>query len=284
MVTDQVLRIALWSILAIGVLDVVLGAAWVLHDLIPDSERPWFSPTWSLLHVWFAFQGALALIVLAAVPFAMVSGGKLSAWLVVGLTVFQNVVFIAVASVLVFVIYRANRRAVGLSWLPTWRQLVFGVAGGFALLLVGEGMGRLSQWGFAMLLSPAHYKALVDATKLVTPGSLLPKNEVLASPLLFAAIVFAVGILTPFGEEFMFRALLHRSARFRFGAFWGTALSGSLFALVHAGPLLVVAILPLGILLGVAYDRTRSLWVPIIMHAVNNTVGVIAMYYIPWMN
>jgi membrane protease YdiL (CAAX protease family) len=270
--------------IVVGVVDLGLGAAWVFHDLTGERERLWFSPTWSLLHVWFAFQAALLLVVLCVLPLAFLSGGKMSVPMIVGATVMQNAVFVAVASIIIFVVYRASGRAVGLTWLPSWRHLGIGLGLGILLCALGNGIEFGADRLLKALLSPGQMKWLDEASKAVSPGNFLPKKDVLASTGTFLSVLFAIGVLTPFGEEFLFRALLHRAARFRLGAFWGTALSGFVFAVAHAGPLQVIAILPMGIALGMAYDRTRSLWVPILMHAVNNTVSVTAMYYIPGMS
>jgi len=55
-------------------------------------------------------------------------------------------------------------------------------------------------------------------------------------------------------------------------------VSALAFALIHVSPLGVVLIFPMGVLLAYVYERTQSLWVPILMHAVNNGIGVLLIW------
>lgn len=284
---DQVqgiVRLVVGVALCVGLVDALLLCAWFLHDVVGKPTRPWFASTWSLLHVWFAIQGAVLMVGVASLAVGLALGGRVSAGPMVGLVFFQNVVFVAVSSSLIFGAYGADMPAVGVTWLPRRRDLLVGLGLGVLLCALGALVQAGSAWLLHATVSSGRLKWLEEATRALSASRFFPRDQVLASPGLFAAVLVAIGIATPIGEEFLFRALLHRTARLRLGAFWGTAVSSAAFALVHAGPLQVLAILPMGVALGVAYDRTRSLWAPILMHAVNNTLGVLALYFLPGMN
>lgn len=280
---SEIVRVVAGIAIVVGLFDALLLAAWLVHDVLRRPDRPWFSPTWSLAHVWFALQWALMLIGITALAVGLMLGGRVSAGPLIALTIFQNVVFAGVSAWLVFGVYRADAQTIGLRWLPTRRDVRIGVGFGLALCVLGSLMQGASYRALHAVLSSAHLKWLQDASRMFSADQFFPRSEVLSSPALAVSLLIAIGVATPLGEEFMFRALLHRAARMRLGAVWGTLASSAVFALVHAGPLQILAILPMGLALGVAYDRSRSLWVPILMHAVNNTLGVVALYFIPGM-
>jgi uncharacterized protein len=83
---------------------------------------------------------------------------------------------------------------------------------------------------------------------------------------------FAVAVASAVGEEIVFRGVLFRRLETALGTAIALLVSAALFALVHAGnagaswiSTLAIA-LESGVLLGVAYAATRSLWLPIGVH------------------
>lgn len=87
--------------------------------------------------------------------------------------------------------------------------------------------------------------------------------------------VLSIAVLAPLGEELLFReATLGRMLRD--GVRPRTALMASslLFALVHGNPAQVPFAFLAGMLLGILYLRTRSLLLPTLLHALNNTLAV----------
>ena len=53
--------------------------------------------------------------------------------------------------------------------------------------------------------------------------------------------------------------------------------SGTLFALAHGDPHIVLALLPLGITLGFVYERTGSIVPGMVTHVLYNAIGVLAV-------
>lgn len=92
-----------------------------------------------------------------------------------------------------------------------------------------------------------------------------------------SALIFIAVIGGPVFEEIMFRGILLPWAVRHAGLWPGVALVSALFAAMH---LHLDSLLPLFLLSAmfcVAYARTRSLWVPIGMHALFNGVTVIIL-------
>ncbi len=86
---------------------------------------------------------------------------------------------------------------------------------------------------------------------------------------------------TPLVEELTFRGLLYYSLRRRFGAMTAALLSASIFSLVHfySLPGLLTTFWS-GLVWGLAFERTRSLWPGIVAHAIYNGVYVAGLVLI----
>jgi membrane protease YdiL (CAAX protease family) len=95
----------------------------------------------------------------------------------------------------------------------------------------------------------------------------------------FLLTLLGAGVIAPFAEEFFFRGFLYTALRRRTGL-WGAALLSSLaFAIGHIDALGVVAAsFVMGIVLALVYEYTRSLWVSIAAHAINNSIAVLILY------
>jgi uncharacterized protein len=55
-------------------------------------------------------------------------------------------------------------------------------------------------------------------------------------------------------------------------------LSALLFAVVHGIPMLIPALLVTGLVLAWVYERSGSLWPPIVVHGAFNMVMVVVLY------
>ena len=99
-------------------------------------------------------------------------------------------------------------------------------------------------------------------------------------------IWLALVIAAPLGEEFIFRGFLFKGIRHsKLGDVGAILITSVLWALMHIqyNFLVMSIIFSFGIVLGLARIRTGSIWVPIILHAINNcyatTVIVLYMKY-----
>jgi membrane protease YdiL (CAAX protease family) len=78
------------------------------------------------------------------------------------------------------------------------------------------------------------------------------------------------------GEETFFRGYAYRLLRARFGVAAGIATSALLFALVHGlQPGAWLPILPVGIVLALLVERSRSLAPAMVAHAMVNALAVL---------
>ena len=136
------------------------------------------------------------------------------------------------------------------------------------LPLAGAGKGLSIGAGFGFLLFSliVAVAALLDVYNIVGPGG---------TDQIFPSLI-AMAIMPGFMEELLFRGILFHFLE-RFGGSWfALALTSALFGLAHifndnATALSSFAIaIEAGVLLGGAYMLTRSLWVPIGLHAAWN--------------
>ncbi len=96
-----------------------------------------------------------------------------------------------------------------------------------------------------------------------------------------ALLWFALVVAAPVFEEVLFRGFLYEGLRrTRIGAMGTIVVTTLLWTLLHVGQydqyfLTLIALI--GILLGLARERTGSLYVPLAIHAVNNLLGTLQM-------
>lgn len=91
--------------------------------------------------------------------------------------------------------------------------------------------------------------------------------------------IFMIGVIPAIGEELFFRGVLQRifSGMTR-NYHWGIWITAILFSLVHSKVFTFLPILILGALFGYLLVWTKSIWVPILAHFVNNTAAVLLYY------
>lgn len=92
---------------------------------------------------------------------------------------------------------------------------------------------------------------------------------------LFAVAVLGSVVLTPVAEELLFRGILYQSLRKHVGVVLGAGSSAILFALLHLRLAAIPEFLILGIMLAIAFERTRSLYPSMVMHAAYNAAIIL---------
>jgi hypothetical protein len=108
-------------------------------------------------------------------------------------------------------------------------------------------------------------------TQMLTPHGPLLAN--------FLVSFLLGGILVPFAEELFFRGALFTWFRRRYSLWVAILASSVLFALGHADTAAVVATsFVIGVLNAWLFERTRSIWVPVTVHVVNNGLAFILLY------
>lgn len=89
----------------------------------------------------------------------------------------------------------------------------------------------------------------------------------------FFWLILGISILAPIAEELLFRGIIQGELQRAMPEWAAIVIQGLIFALFHMQPVQVSYVILPGLLLGLAYAWTRSLWVPIIMHIAFNFLG-----------
>jgi membrane protease YdiL (CAAX protease family) len=101
-------------------------------------------------------------------------------------------------------------------------------------------------------------------------------------------VVFALfaAVVAPITEEFVFRGLLYRSIRDRYGVALGAIVSAVLFGAIHYVPgpwpdalALQITMVVTGIGLALVYEWRKTLLAPIAGHAAFNLIAVVVIVY-----
>jgi len=93
-------------------------------------------------------------------------------------------------------------------------------------------------------------------------------------------LILGVAIGAPLVEEFMFRGVLWRGWReSRLGLIGTLTVTSAFWAVLHVQypAVIITYIFCLGLVLGLAREKTGSLWVPVWMHALNNGLATFSI-------
>lgn len=111
-------------------------------------------------------------------------------------------------------------------------------------------------------------------------------KETMVRPELFLTLAFFIIVITPILEELLFRGFLQSWLRSVLGLKWAIAITSILFSLFHFSSeqswdnLIILSVLfVLSCFLGYIYERQRSLFAPIGLHATFNAVTVMMIFF-----
>lgn len=95
------------------------------------------------------------------------------------------------------------------------------------------------------------------------------------------ALVILVAIFAPVFEEILFRGIIMKGLLNRgMNPYWAIALSSFIFGAIHFYPWQFLGAFLLGLVLGLVYYKTKSLLLPIILHAFNNFLAAMMIIYV----
>jgi hypothetical protein len=87
--------------------------------------------------------------------------------------------------------------------------------------------------------------------------------------------VLVIGLGPGIGEELWCRGFLGRGLLGHYGLFVGILATSFLFGLIHLDPCQGLAVMFMGVWLHFVYVTTRSLWLPMLLHFLNNSLSVL---------
>jgi membrane protease YdiL (CAAX protease family) len=123
---------------------------------------------------------------------------------------------------------------------------------------------------------------LLAVQAMVAFTQLMPQDVALVPDLDFAGVgwpvmIVAICVFPGIAEEVVFRGIIGRGLKARYGITTGVLITSLLFGVAHIFPAQALFAFLAGILLHLVFLSTRSLWAPMLLHALNNGLAL-AMY------
>lgn len=92
--------------------------------------------------------------------------------------------------------------------------------------------------------------------------------------------LFLVAIIPSIAEEFYFRGALQKTLKDWSGApILAIMITAILFSAIHFSFYGFLSRMALGILLGLIYEQTKSIWLPMLLHFINNGLAITVLYF-----
>ena len=160
----------------------------------------------------------------------------------------------------------------------TWSEIGFRPA-------VWRWLWLLIAIGIAVVLMPLRSIIGVLAQYLLSGGfeSMQGRMDVLLPELQFSwghfgLSVLGMGVIVPIAEELYFRGLIHTWFKSRLGYWPRVLLSSLIFGLAHFDAVgVAMSSFILGVANAVAFEESKSIWLPIAIHAVTNTTAAVML-------
>lgn len=218
---------------------------------------------------WFGFAGFGVAVVCTAIAGVVVLGiagvdpadEETAATTIVG-TLLQGVFFVGVAVAMARSIAPPRLWHFGLRRAPLWRTVGWAALGMLAFYVLAA--------AYAVAVDP---QAEQDVTDVLGAGE--GKIGLIAAGIM-------VIVVAPFVEEVFFRGFFYRALRTRYSIALAAVVNGVIFGVIHfgfdgaEGLLILPPLALLGVIFCLVYERTKSLWAVIGMHAFNNTIAFAA--------
>ncbi|KYK37612.1 MAG: CPBP family intramembrane metalloprotease [Theionarchaea archaeon] len=93
-----------------------------------------------------------------------------------------------------------------------------------------------------------------------------------------ALMSIAVAVLGPIGEEFFFRGFAYAALKRKYGVKKGILFSSLFFGVYHVLPWQIPYAFVAGCILAFVYEKTESIYPPILFHVLNNFLAVIGIW------
>ncbi len=251
---------------AMGVFFYRLKDKWFPGDVIPeDYEFDHFD----LILMWFPallfLINPIAEVLLAGMePEPEEKSGGLT-------TVFINISYFIFVGGMTYVIMEwvRNRRVVdwfGLKRMSLPHIVIATILGSVvAMVVCGWALGGLSQTYLEGIFGKLDQQ---EAVKMVQASD---------SVFYLVLSIITACVAAPIVEEFLFRGYIYGVLKQKTGTLFAMVVVGGIFAVVHGNLPALVPLWAFSILLCIAYEVTRSLWVPIGIHALFNVTNIVLM-------
>jgi membrane protease YdiL (CAAX protease family) len=94
-------------------------------------------------------------------------------------------------------------------------------------------------------------------------------------------LLIVAAVIPGICEEVAFRGLIQGGIRRTYGVRTAVIVTSLLFALIHLSPWNFLALIAMGLFLGILRERTGSIWPGAVAHAINNAIALFIMMLAP---
>lgn len=94
----------------------------------------------------------------------------------------------------------------------------------------------------------------------------------------FSAMLLGGALLTPFGEEILFRGVVANALN-RYGAWAGVGLSAIIFGLAHGTSVILPVAIMFGVIAGMLFRASGSIWPSVVLHSAYNAINSFASFF-----
>lgn len=219
------------------------------------------------------FIAASALITIASKLLALPERSQM----MLMLTIQGFVLFVASPLITARLITTQPLKYLSLTTLPTLKQIVWVTV---AMLVMTPALNLIVSWNEAMHLP--EFMSGIEEWMRANEDSAMEATKKILSINTFASLiatVFLVGVLTGVGEELTFRGVIQKLVSEKWNnphlAIWVTAI---IFSAIHLQFFGFFPRMLLGAFFGYLLVWSRSIWLPIYAHFLNNSMAVVAAY------
>ncbi|WP_010587231.1 CPBP family intramembrane glutamic endopeptidase [Schlesneria paludicola] len=243
-----------------------------------DDSRPDRAPRWyfaiceSIL--WFVgtlavhLIGGVATIIAVTIVWTILSNGRSVSMsdprVLMLATAGEMVLFVLAAMLCVSVRYWGRTFAELNLSRPELKHVAIVIAGTLPLSYCVSAYSMPIQWGWNLIGEQ------FPGLKVIDELSAMRMVNEMADATSLPVMILILAVLPAIGEELVFRGAMGRVLMASLGIWGGVALTSFLFGLIHVHPVHALAVIPLGIAMHLVYLWTRSFWMPMLFHFVNN--------------
>lgn len=166
--------------------------------------------------------------------------------------------------------------------IPNWREVFLFIVGIIVLTPLLQSYLYIQNFFIEKWAASSEFlnsiKSMFDSlNELVekTFGNLLSADNVPEMIL----VIIVIAVVPALSEEVMFRGYIQRSFEHKISPFKAAAVTAIFFGLYHFSPYGILPLITLGLYFGFAAYLSKSLFIPIILHFLNNFTAVL-LYFI----
>jgi membrane protease YdiL (CAAX protease family) len=134
----------------------------------------------------------------------------------------------------------------------------------------------VGMWSIPIQACWKHIAEMYPALKFFDGLNSMEAVKEMSQSTSFLVMVLIVGVTPAIGEELVFRGAIGRVLIANLGIWAGVIVTSFLFAWIHIHPVHAMAVIPLGFAIHLIYLWTKSFWMPMLLHFLNNSWAVYA--------